>query len=123
MFHQIEGIIVDSNVNFFNLKWTIETFLKFFFEKTVHIRFRSSYFPFTVLSAEVDILRGNGEWLEILGCGMIHPKVLCNANLDPQLYSGCAFGIGVERITMLRYGISDIRFFFENSLKFLKQFK
>ncbi|AAO26857.1 phenylalanyl-tRNA synthetase alpha chain [Buchnera aphidicola str. Bp (Baizongia pistaciae)] len=123
MFHQVEGLIVDHDVNFFHLKWIIEMFLKFFFNKTVKIRFKSSYFPFTVLSAEVDILGNNKKWLEVLGCGMIHPKVLSNANINPKMYSGCAFGIGVERITMLRYGISDIRVFYENNLKFLTQFK
>ncbi|AWH90636.1 phenylalanine--tRNA ligase subunit alpha [Buchnera aphidicola (Melanaphis sacchari)] len=123
MFHQVEGLIVNKKINFSNLKWIIYNFLYYFFNKKVSIRFRPSYFPFTVLSAEVDIMNKNGKWLEILGCGMVHPLVFKKVNIDSDIYSGCAFGIGVERITMLRYGISDIRSFFENDIKFLKQFK
>lgn len=123
MFHQIEGLIVDKNINFSNLKWIIYNFLYNFFAKTISIKFRPSYFPFTVPSAEVDIISNNGQSLEVLGCGMVHPKVLKNVNIDSNTYSACAFGIGVERITMLRYGISDIRSFFENDVRFLNQFK
>ncbi|XBC39979.1 MAG: phenylalanine--tRNA ligase subunit alpha [Buchnera aphidicola (Chaetogeoica yunlongensis)] len=123
MFHQIEGLVVDSSINFLNLKWIIEEFLKYFFGNKIRIRFRASYFPFTVLSTEVDILGNNKKWLEILGCGMIHPKVLFNSNISVKKYSGFAFGMGVERIAMLYYGIPDIRVFFDNNLKFLKQFK
>ncbi|QCI17539.1 phenylalanine--tRNA ligase subunit alpha [Buchnera aphidicola (Acyrthosiphon lactucae)] len=123
MFHQIEGLIVDENINFSNLKWIIYKFLYHFFGKKVSIKFRPSYFPFTVLSAEVDIINNNGKPLEILGCGMVHPEVLKNVNIDSKRYSACAFGIGIERIIMLRYGISDIRYFFENDMRFLNQFK
>ncbi|MBZ2279389.1 phenylalanine--tRNA ligase subunit alpha, partial [Buchnera aphidicola] len=105
MFHQIEGLIVDKNINFSNLKWIIDCFLQYFFDKKISIRFRPSYFPFTVLSAEVDILDAHGKFLEILGCGMVHPKILHNININAHVYSACAFGIGIERITMLRYGI------------------
>ncbi|AHG60241.1 phenylalanine--tRNA ligase subunit alpha [Buchnera aphidicola] len=123
MFHQIEGLIVDRNINFSNLKWMIYNFLYNFFGKNISIKFRPSYFPFTVLSAEVDIINDHSEALEILGCGMVHPKVLKNVNIDSTLYSACAFGIGIERLAMIRYGISDLRSFFENDIKFLKQFK
>ncbi|MCU4137088.1 phenylalanine--tRNA ligase subunit alpha [Buchnera aphidicola (Sitobion miscanthi)] len=123
MFHQIEGLIVDKNINFSNLKWIIYNFLYDFFGKEVSIKFRPSYFPFTVLSAEVDIFNDSGKPLEILGCGMVHPNVLKNVNIDSSIYSACAFGIGIERITMLRYGISDLRSFFENDIRFLNQFK
>ncbi|QCI24229.1 phenylalanine--tRNA ligase subunit alpha [Buchnera aphidicola (Muscaphis stroyani)] len=123
MFHQIEGLIVDTKVNFSNLKWIIYNFLYNFFGKYVSIKFRPSYFPFTVPSAEVDISINNRDSLEILGCGMVHPQVLKNVNIDSHMYSACAFGIGVERMAMLRYGIADIRYFFENDLRFLSQFK
>ncbi|WP_284443302.1 phenylalanine--tRNA ligase subunit alpha [Buchnera aphidicola] len=123
MFHQIEGLIVDKNINFSHLKWIIYKFLYNFFGDKVSIKFRPSYFPFTVLSAEVDIINCHGKPLEILGCGMVHPNVLKNVDIDSKIYSACAFGIGVERITMLRYGISDIRSFFENDIRFLNQFK
>ncbi|QCI20281.1 phenylalanine--tRNA ligase subunit alpha [Buchnera aphidicola (Brachycaudus cardui)] len=123
MFHQIEGLIVDKNINFSHLKWIIYNFLYDFFGKNIIIKFRPSYFPFTVPSAEVDIINDHGQSLEILGCGMVHPKVLKNVNINSNLYSACAFGIGIERITMLRYGISDLRSFFENDIRFLKQFK
>ncbi|CAL1329467.1 phenylalanine--tRNA ligase subunit alpha [Candidatus Providencia siddallii] len=123
MFHQTEGFIVDNNINFTNLKWILHNFLNIFFEKKIKIRFRPSYFPFTILSSEIDIMDKKNKWLEILGCGMIHPNVLRNVNIDPEKYSGFAFGIGIERISMLRYGISDLRRFFENDLRFLKQFK
>ncbi|CAL4326191.1 phenylalanine--tRNA ligase subunit alpha [Buchnera aphidicola] len=123
MFHQIEGLIVDKNINFSHLKWIIYNFLYDFFGKKIVIKFRPSYFPFTVPSAEVDIINDDGKSLEILGCGMVHPQVLKNVNIDSSLYSACAFGIGIERITMLRYGVSDLRSFFENDIRFLKQFK
>lgn len=123
MFHQIEGLIVDKNISFSNLKWIIYHFLYYFFSNTISIRFRPSYFPFTVLSAEVDIINEKGQVLEILGCGIVHPKVLKNVNIDTNIYSACAFGIGIERMAMLRYDILDIRSFFENDLRFLTQFK
>ncbi len=123
MFHQIEGLIVEKNISFANLKWIIYSFLYNFFGKKISIKFRPSYFPFTILSAEVDIINKYGQSLEILGCGMVHPQVLKNVNIDSNLYSACAFGIGIERITMLYYEISDLRYFFENDIRFLKQFK
>ncbi|CAL4318960.1 phenylalanine--tRNA ligase subunit alpha [Buchnera aphidicola] len=122
MFHQLEGFIVDKNVSFSNLKWIIYEFLKDFFKKKISIRFRNSYFPFTVPSFEIDILDKNLKWLEILGCGMIHPKILKNAKIDTEIYSGFAFGIGVERMIMLKYNLTNIKFFFKNHLSFLKQF-
>ncbi|WP_343184124.1 phenylalanine--tRNA ligase subunit alpha [Buchnera aphidicola (Ceratovacuna keduensis)] len=123
MFHQIEGLIINKKINFSNLKWIIKNFLKNFFNSDISIRFRSSYFPFTVPSAEVDIKEKNGKWLEILGCGMVHPNVLKNMKIDYKKYIGCAFGIGIERLTMLKYGILDLRYFFENNLSFLNKFK
>ncbi|MDE5285515.1 MAG: phenylalanine--tRNA ligase subunit alpha, partial [Buchnera aphidicola] len=123
MFHQIEGLIVDKNMSFAHLKWIIYYFLYYFFGNKISIRFRPSYFPFTVLSAEVDIVHSDGKFLEVLGCGMVHPKILKNLNIDTSIYSACAFGIGIERLTMLRYGVLDIRSFFENDIRFLKQFK
>jgi phenylalanyl-tRNA synthetase alpha chain len=128
MFHQIEGLYVDKNVSFSNLKSVINIFLKNFFEEDdLRIRFRPSYFPFTEPSAEVDIeyldSKGNKNWLEILGCGMVHPNVLEMANIDSKIYSGYAFGLGVERLAMLKLGITDLRLFYENDLRFLKQFK
>jgi len=128
MFHQIEGLYIDENVSFANLKSTINIFLKSFFEKDdLKIRFRPSYFPFTEPSAEVDIEyydnKGNKKWLEILGCGMVHPNVLTMANIDCEKYSGYAFGLGVERLAMLKLGITDLRLFYENDLRFLKQFQ
>lgn len=123
MFHQIEGLVVGKQVNFANLKWIIFKFLNNFFKKKHKIRFRSSYFPFTVPSAEVDILWGGNKWLEVLGCGMVHPNVLKNVGIDSKKYSAYAFGIGIERIVMLRHNISDIRSFFENDVRFIKQFK
>ncbi|QFQ32865.1 phenylalanine--tRNA ligase subunit alpha [Buchnera aphidicola (Aphis fabae)] len=123
MFHQVEGLIVEKNINFSHLKWIIYNFIYSFFNKKVSLRFRPSYFPFTTPSSEVDIMDDSKKWLEILGCGMVHPLVLKNVNIDSNVYSACAFGLGVERITMLRYGISDLRSFFENDLRFIKQFK
>ncbi len=121
MFHQVEGILVDEGITFAHLKGVLEDFAQHIFGADVSTRFRPSYFPFTEPSAEVDIMGENG-WLEILGCGMVHPKVLENVGIDSRKYSGFAFGMGVERIAMLRYGINDIRLFFENDLRFLRQF-
>ncbi|MEK9498135.1 phenylalanine--tRNA ligase subunit alpha [Photorhabdus sp. P32] len=123
MFHQVEGLIIDRDISFTNLKGTLHDFLTNFFEEDLQVRFRPSYFPFTEPSAEVDVMGKNGKWLEVLGCGMVHPNVLRNVGLDPEIYSGFAFGMGVERLTMLRYGVTDLRAFFENDLRFLKQFK
>lgn len=127
MFHQVEGLLVEENVSFADLKTLIEEFLKVFFERDLEVRFRPSYFPFTEPSAEVDIEWGRDEdgnikWLEVMGCGMVHPKVFESSGIDPELYSGFAFGLGVERLAMLRYGVNDLRMFFENDLRFLKQF-
>ena len=123
MFHQIEGILVDDNVNFAMLKEIIFKIIYFLFGKNIEVRFRPSYFPFTEPSAEVDILSEDGKWLEILGCGVVNPKVLENCNIDPEKYSGFAFGLGVERIAMLKYEIKDIREFYKSNLDFLQQFK
>ena len=123
MFHQIEGIYVDEDVTFANLKDLIHRILYSLFGKDVDIRFRPSYFPFTEPSAEVDILSENGKWLEILGCGIVNPIVLDNCNIDSKRYSGLAFGLGIERIAMLKYGVNDIREFYKSNLDFLEQFK
>lgn len=123
MFHQVEGLLVDEKVSFTHLKGILHDFLRNFFEEDLEIRFRPSFFPFTEPSAEVDVMGKNGRWLEVLGCGMVHPNVLRSAGIDPEKYSGFAFGMGVERLTMLRYGVNDLRAFFENDLRFLKQFK
>ena len=123
MFHQVEGIYVDKNVTFANLKDLIHQILHNLFGKNVQIRFRPSYFPFTEPSAEVDILSDHGKWLEILGCGIVNPVVLKNCNINPDQYSGLAFGLGVERIAMLKYGVNDIREFYKSNLDFLSQFK
>ena len=123
MFHQVEGIYVDENVTFANLKDLIHQILHNLFGKDVEIRFRPSYFPFTEPSAEVDIRSENGKWLEILGCGIVNPIVLNNCNIDSEKYSGLAFGLGVERIAMLKYGVNDIRDFYKSNLDFLSQFK
>jgi phenylalanyl-tRNA synthetase alpha chain len=122
MFHQVEGLLVDKDVSFADLKGTLEQFLREFFEEDVKVRFRPSYFPFTEPSIEVDIDRGDGKWLEVLGCGMVHPKVFESVGIDPEEYTGFAFGMGVERLAMLRYGVNDLRLFFENDLRFLRQF-
>lgn len=122
MFHQVEGLIVDKNISFADLKGTLEQFLREFFEEDVKVRFRPSYFPFTEPSIEVDIDRGDGKWMEVLGCGMVHPKVFEMSGIDPEEYTGFAFGMGVERLAMLRYGVNDLRLFFENDLRFLGQF-
>lgn len=122
MFHQVEGLMVDTDVSFAELKGVLHDFLHHFFEEDLKVRFRPSYFPFTEPSAEVDVMGKNGQWLEVLGCGMVHPNVLRAVNIDPEVYTGFAFGMGVERLTMLRYGVNDLRAFFENDLRFLKQF-
>jgi phenylalanyl-tRNA synthetase alpha chain len=121
MFHQVEGLLINEDVTFANLKGLLAEFLNQFFKKELQIRFRPSYFPFTEPSAEVDILGDNG-WMEILGCGMVHPNVLENVGINSEHYNGFAFGMGVERLAMLKYGIDDIRLFFENDIRFLKQF-
>ncbi|WP_386694133.1 phenylalanine--tRNA ligase subunit alpha [Lonepinella sp. MS14435] len=123
MFHQIELLYVDKKANFTELKGLLDDFLRAFFEEDLQVRFRPSYFPFTEPSIEVDIMRQNGKWLEVLGCGMVHPNVLRNVGIDPNEYSGFAVGMGVERLTMLRYNVTDLRSFFENDLRFLRQFK
>ncbi|WP_027824175.1 phenylalanine--tRNA ligase subunit alpha [Laribacter hongkongensis] len=122
MFHQMEGLWVDVGVSFADLKATLTDFLRRFFERDdLQVRFRPSFFPFTEPSAEIDVLGKNG-WLEVGGCGMVHPNVLRNVNIDPERYTGFAFGIGLDRFAMLRYGVTDLRLFFENDLSFLKQF-
>lgn len=123
MFHQIELLYVDKKANFTELKGLLHDFLRAFFEEDLQVRFRPSYFPFTEPSAEVDVMGKNGKWLEVLGCGMVHPNVLRQVGIDPEQYSGFAVGMGVERLTMLRYNVTDLRAFFENDLRFLKQFK
>jgi phenylalanyl-tRNA synthetase alpha chain len=133
MFHQVEGFLVDEQVTFADLKGVLHDFLTGFFERELRLRFRPSYFPFTEPSAEVDIecvmCSGKGcrvckdtGWLEVLGCGMIHPEVFRHVGIDSEIWTGYAFGMGVERLTMLRYGINDLRLFFENDLRFLRQF-
>jgi len=122
MFHQVEGLVIDKNINFSHLKGILREFINCFFNKELELRFRPSYFPFTEPSAEVDILSEDGKWLEILGCGMVHPQVLENLDLDSEVYIGYAFGMGVERLAMLKYDIKDIRLFYENDLNFLSQF-
>ena len=122
MFHQVEGLWVDEQVSFANLKGVVQDFLQRFFEREdLQVRFRPSFFPFTEPSAEID-MSWNGGWLEIGGCGMVHPNVLKHVNIDSEKYIGFAFGLGVERLAMLRYGVNDLRLFFENDLRFLKQF-
>jgi phenylalanyl-tRNA synthetase alpha chain len=123
MFHQVEGLVIDENISFANLKAVLHQFVEAFFERKAQLRFRPSYFPFTEPSAEVDVSWGEGKWLEILGCGMVHPNVLESAGVDPEKYTGYAFGIGIERLAMLRYNVSDLRTFFENDLRFLRQFR
>jgi phenylalanyl-tRNA synthetase alpha chain len=134
MFHQLEGLVVDENVSFANMKAVLHGFLQAFFERDLAIRLRPSYFPFTEPSAEVDIscvfCAGAGcrtckqtGWLEISGCGMVHPNVLKASGVDPERYTGYAFGAGIDRLAMLRYGVNDLRLFFENDLRFLRQFR
>ena len=133
MFQQIEGLVVDERASFANLKGTLAAFCRHIFETDLEIRFRPSYFPFTEPSAEVDIrcvicggtgcrVCGRTGWLEILGSGMVHPNVLANVGIDSERYTGFAFGMGAERITMLRYGVDDLRLFMDNDLPFLRQF-
>ena len=122
VFHQVEGLAVDEAVSLANLKSLLHEFAERFFERQVEVRFRASYFPFTEPSAEMDVRWGDGGWLEILGCGMVHPQVLRHGGVDPERHTGYAFGMGVERMAMLRYGVKDIRRFFENDLRFLGQF-
>ncbi len=122
MFNQVEGLVIDRDISFANLKSVLHEFVAQFFERDAELRFRPSYFPFTEPSAEVDVLMDDGSWLEILGCGMVHPNVLRNVGIDPEEFGGYAFGIGVERMAMLRYGIRDLRTLFENDLRFLRQF-
>ena len=123
MFHQIEGLLVDKDVSFIHLKDLIYEIVTSLFGADVKLRFRPSYFPFTEPSAEVDILfKDQNKWLEILGCGIVNPKVLENCNINPNDFSGLAFGLGIERIAMLRHGVSDIREFYKSNLDFLDQF-
>jgi phenylalanyl-tRNA synthetase alpha chain len=122
MFHQVEGLWIDTDITFADLKGVLVEFLKCFFEREdLEVRFRPSFFPFTEPSAEVDMSFGQG-WLEMGGCGMVHPSVLKNVNIDNERYQGFAFGMGLDRLTMLRYGVNDLRLFFENDLRFLRQF-
>jgi len=121
MFNQVEGLVIDEDISFANLKAVLHGFLETFFERKVQLRFRPSYFPFTEPSAEVDVSWGEG-WLEVLGCGMVHPRVLEYVGVDAERYTGYAFGMGVERLAMLRYGVDDLRLFFDNDLRFLRQF-
>jgi phenylalanyl-tRNA synthetase alpha chain len=126
MFHQVEGLYIAEKVSFADLKGMLMSFVRAFFERDFEMRFRPSYFPFTEPSAEVDIAwerDGKTSWLEVLGCGMVHPNVLRAGGIDPERYSGFAFGLGVERFTMLRYGVNDLRAFFENDVRFLAQFR
>lgn len=134
MFHQVEGLLISEDSSFADLKGIVEEFLRVFFEKELAVRFRPSYFPFTEPSAEVDIqcVMCNGDgcrvcsqtgWLEVMGCGMVHPKVFEYSNIDTEKFAGFAFGMGVERLAMLRYGVNDLRLFFENDLRFLEQFR
>lgn len=133
MFHQVEGLLIDENVSFADLKGTVEDFLHAYFEDDRPVRFRPSYFPFTEPSAEVDMgcvacsakgcrICSYSGWIEVMGCGMVHPKVLEMSNIDSEKYRGFAFGMGVERLAMLRYQVSDLRTYFENDLRFLRQF-
>lgn len=134
MFHQLEGLVIDEETNFSNLKYLLQVFLNQFFETEINLRFRPSFFPFTEPSAEVDIMHllcagkgcrtcGFSGWLEVLGCGMVHPQVLKNIGIDSEQYQGFAFGLGLDRLTMLRYNVSDLRIFFENDVRVLQQFK
>ena len=126
MFHQVEGLLVDEHSTFADLKGRLAEFVRAFFERDFEMRFRPSYFPFVEPGAEVDIAwqqpDGSTRWLEVLGCGMVHPNVLRSCGIDPERYTGFAFGLGVERFAMLRYGVNDLRAFFENDVRFLRQF-
>lgn len=134
MFHQVEGLVVDEGISMADLKGTVAEFLRLFFEQDLDVRFRPSYFPFTEPSAEVDVgcvhcggegcsTCGHSGRLEVMGCGMVHPKVLEMSGIDSERYTGFAFGFGVDRMTMLRYQVDDMRVFFENDVRFLKQFR
>jgi phenylalanyl-tRNA synthetase alpha chain len=126
MFHQVEGLWIDDTVTFANLKGVVTGFFRTFFEREdLQVRFRPSFFPFTEPSAEIDMSfgAGAGKWLEIGGCGMVHPNVLKNVGIDSECFQGFAFGMGLDRLTMLRYGINDLRLFFENDMRFLRQFR
>ncbi len=134
MFHQVEGLLVDEHVSMAHLKGVLAEFIRAFFEAPLKVRFRPSYFPFTEPSAEMDVecmichgsgcrVCGNNGWLEVLGCGMVHPQVFTNVGIDAERWTGYAFGMGVERLTMLHYGVNDLRLFFENDLRFLAQFR
>ncbi len=134
MFHQVEGLLVDEGVSFANLKSILHGFMEAFFERDLAMRLRPSYFPFTEPSAEVDItcvecggsgcrLCKNTGWIEVLGCGMVHPNVLAACGVDSERYTAYAFGMGIDRLAMLRYGVNDLRLFFENDLRFLRQFR
>jgi phenylalanyl-tRNA synthetase alpha chain len=133
MFHQVEGLLIDEGVSFADLKGTVIDFLHAYFEQDMPVRFRPSYFPFTEPSAEVDMgcvscagkgcrICGHTGWLEVMGCGMVHPRVLDMSKIDSAKFNGFAFGMGVERLAMLRYGVGDLRTYFENDLRFLQQF-
>lgn len=133
MFHQVEGFVVDKNISIANLKFILSKFLTHFFKNKITLRMRASYFPFTEPSMEIDIqcvncfgkacsLCKHSGWIEVLGCGIIHPKVLENCNIDSKIYKGLAFGMGIERLSMIKYNIDDLRLFFENNIDFLKQF-
>ena len=121
MFHQIEGLCIDKDINFCQLKGLLINFIEQFFSKKMEIRFRPSYFPFTEPSAEIDI-KFNNKWLEVLGCGIVHPNVLKNVKINHKQYTGFAFGLGIERLAMLKYGITDLRIFYDNDISFLSQF-
>ena len=123
MFHQVEGLLVEEHTSFAELKGVLNEFLLKFFEEELEVRFRPSFFPFTEPSAEVDLRRKGGKWLEVLGCGMVHPNVLRNVGIDTDKYVGYAFGMGVERVAMLKYGVEDIRLFYENDMRFISEFK
>jgi len=122
MFHQVEGLWIGDDVSFGDLKAVISEFLRNFFERDVTLRFRPSFFPFTEPSAEIDMRFGDAGWLEIAGAGQVHPNVLRAVNIDPERWQGFAFGIGPDRLAMLRYGVDDLRLFYENDLRFLRQF-
>ncbi len=133
MFHQIEGLVIDRGITLGHLKWTLETFLKAFFERDdIVLRLRPSYFPFTEPSAEVDVgfhledgrrvLGGSDHWMELLGSGMVHPKVIANCGLDPEIWQGFAFGVGIDRLAMLKYGMDDLRAFFDGDLRWLRHY-
>jgi len=124
MFHQLEGLWIDKDISFANLKGVLIQFLRTFFAKEdLQVRFRASFFPFTEPSAEIDIMDDNGRWLEVAGCGMVHPNVLKSMKIDSEAYTGFAFGLGIDRFTMLRYNINDLRLIFDNELDFLEQFR